>query len=70
MMGNTAPLSNLNATSEILEALDELGHSLARALQTAWQIDSGECSVTSEMFAAYDARVSELRQMKQFIGSV
>lgn len=57
-------------TLEVWTALDELGHSMARALELAWKIDSGECATTGQLFAAYDERVTEIRQMKRMIGAV
>lgn len=66
-MGDTSQLFSGSTTYEIMKALDELGHSLGKALEIAWTIDSEECATTGEMFAQYEERVGEIIEMKRTI---
>jgi hypothetical protein len=71
-MVNTNPLLSTSTTSEvdeIFDALDELRHTFARALELALAIDDGECSPSMDMMTAYDYRMAEIRAMKQTIGA-
>jgi hypothetical protein len=71
-MGNTnqsSPSSTTSENVEVLQALDELKHSFARALQMAMLIDDGACGTSMELISAYDSRLAEIRTMKQMIGA-
>jgi|WetSurMetagenome_2_1015567.scaffolds.fasta_scaffold679414_2 hypothetical protein len=71
-MGNTNPSLPTNQKSEvesICDALDELRHTMSRALTLALSIDDGECAPSMEMVAYFAHRMEEIRTMKQTIGA-
>jgi hypothetical protein len=71
-MDNTNPSLPTNQKSEvdeIFDALDELRHTMSRALALALSIDDGECAPSMEMVATFDYRMAEIRTMKQTIGA-
>jgi hypothetical protein len=58
-----------NEIRDVSDALDELRHAFAYALEIGLKNDWDGCQSSSEMLAAYEQRLIEIKSLKRVMGA-